>query len=938
MAGRSHECAVLARGLAKARSGRAQCVVVRGASGTGKTRLLTEIRQYDWAGSFTVLRVTCAEVPPSRYGAVRALFHPLDLAADAGSAVRAGAATRALPVLRPDLPHSPDDESPGDQATLHGLYRAAANLMSTAPLVIVVDDAHRCDEDSLRWLDFLLRRAEDLPLLLLLACRGDELEDPAQTVVSDIVAQRASTVLELTPLVQADVGEVVAEAFDEPPHSRFVATCARVSGGNPLLLDRLLSELSRAGVSPDAEGAAAVEDVGRDVVADSVLSRLSGQPDRVRGVAAAAAVLGPGAGAESLAALAGVTRWQVAEALGVLREHNILAASGADFVHDVVRTAVLEATRVSESERLRAARILNDAGRPAVEVANHLLALSELNQTWMAGVLHDAAVLEERRGDPEAAVRYLRRVLDVETSEPQRIRIRADLGRVLAQIDPYAALPILRELLNQVTDPDVHVSLVLNFATTAATAQRHPEAVRVLGEVLAMLSAGRDASPADHELCLAVESMLLIIGAGEKSTFGIVRARVRERAIPEGSTSAERRTLAAIAYVEALRGAPSGRVVEHARTALGFQANDADVWTERAALFALHLADEADDLLPAAQRSVEKVKNMGARWDYSYSLSCYARVLLHFGDVREAAAEARTAAELCEGTSGADSTAAQFTAWASALIEQGRIEQAERLLDRIDRAWFEESILEWHYFLHAKARARYLRGDETAAVQLLLRCGDSMNDAGVGNPIFAPWRVDAARLLAGLGRRSEAVDLIEAGDEAVQRWGTARAIGRQLMARGAVADDPSQAVASLTDAVEVLSGSPAWLEEARAHHCLGAALLRTEDVRSARKHLRRAIDLATLCGSRPIAENARALAVTAGGRVGQPLRSPVDLLTGSERRVATMAASGTSNREIAEALFVTLRTVETHLTSAYRKLRVSRRADLAIAIGGARTD
>lgn len=932
---------MLARGFAKARSGRAQCVVVRGASGTGKTRLLTEIRQYEWARSFTVLRVTCAEVPPSRYGAARALFDPLDLAVDdATPAVLAGAAARALPALRPDLPRSPDDESSDDQAMLHGLYRAAANLMSTAPLVILVDDAHRCDEDSLRWLDFLLRRAEDLPLLLLLGYRGDELEDPAQAVVSEIVAQRASTVLELAPLLRADVGEVVAEAFDEPPHSRFVATCARVSGGNPLLLDRLLTELSRAGVSPGAAGAAAVEDVGRGVVADSVLSRLSGQPDRVRDVAAAAAVLGPGAGAESLAALAGVTRWQVAEALGVLREHSILAASGADFVHDVVRTAVLEATRVSESERLRAARILNDAGRPAVEVANHLLALSELNQTWMAGVLHDAAALEERRGDPEAAVRYLRRVLDVQTSEPQRIRIRADLGRVLAQIDPYAALPVLRELLKQVTDPDVHVSLVLNFASTAATAQRHPEAVRVLGEVLAMLSvrAGRDASPADHELCLAVESMLLIIGAGEKSTFGVVRARVRERAIPEGGTSAERRTLAAIAYVEALRCAPSGRVVEHARTALSFQANDADVWTERAALFALHLADEADDLLPAAQRSVEKVKSMGARWDYSYSLSCYARVLLHFGDVREAAAEARTAAELCERASGADSTAAQFTAWASALIEQGRIEQAEQLLDRIDRAWFEESVLEWHYFLHAKARARCLQSDRTAAVQLLLRCGDSMNDAGVDNPVFAPWRVDAACLLADLGRRSEAVDLIEAGDEAVQRWGTARAIGRQLMARGAVAEDSSQAVASLTDAVEVLSGSPAWLEEARAHHRLGAALLRTEDVRSARKHLRRAIDLATLCGSRPIAESARALAVTAGGRVGQPLRSPVDLLTGSERRVATMAASGTSNREIAEALFVTLRTVETHLTSAYRKLRVSRRADLAIAIGGARTD
>lgn len=937
---------MLARGLAKARSGRAQCVVVRGASGTGKSRLLSEVRNYEWARSFTVLHVTCAEAgAPSDYGVVRALFDQLDLGADdfAGSALLQGGAERAVPVLRPDLPvlpEAPHDETSGDHAALHGLHRLAANLMATAPLVIVVDDAHRCDADSLRWLDFLLRRADDLPLLILLAHRGDELEDRAQSVVSDIVAQRASTVLDLAPLLQADVGEVVAEAFAEPPHSRFVASCARISGGNPLLLNRLLDELGKAGISPDSTGAAAVEEIGREVVAASVLSRLSGQPERVRGVAAAMALLGPGAGAESVAALAGVTKWQVAEALRVLREHNIVATSNADFVHDVVRSAVLEAAQVSDADRLRAARILNDAGRPAGEVADHLLPLPELNQTWMTEVLRDAAALEERRGDPAAAVRYLRRVLDVEGSATQRIRTRADLGRVLAQIDPYAALPILRELLDQIADPDVHVSLVLNFATTAASAQRHPEAVRVLGEALTMLSikAGGDASPADHELCLTVESMLLIIGAGEKSTFGLVRARVAERELPEGSTSAERRTLAAIAYVESLRGEPSDRVVEHARAALRFQVNDADVWTERAALFALHLADEADELLPAAQRSVEMVKTKGAHWEYSYSLSCYARLLLHFGDVREAAAEAQTAAEMCERTSTADSVAAQFTAWASALLEQGRVEQAERLLDRIDRTWFEEAILEWHYFLHTRARVRSLQGDHAAAVELLLRCGESMTGAGVGNPVFAPWRADAACLLACLGRRSEAGGLIEADREAAQRWGTARAIGRHLMAAGSVAEDPSRAVEALTDAVEVLSGSPAWLEEARAHHRLGAALLRTEDVRSARKHLRQAIDLATLCGSRPIAENARALAVTAGGRVGQPLCSPVDLLTGSERRVAAMAASGSSNKEIAEALFVTLRTVETHLTGAYRKLRVSRRGDLAIALGDGRTD
>ncbi|WP_246536453.1 ATP-binding protein [Saccharopolyspora endophytica] len=931
MVGRSRECAALADGLAEARSGRARCVVVRGASGAGKTRLLSGVRQHEWARGCTVLRARCSEVDsPSDFHAVRMLFAPLELGAD-------DVADPAVPVLFPAL--SPEIRPAADYAVLSGLHSLAADLMSSAALVLVVDDAHRCDEGSLRWLDFLLRRADDLPLLVVLGYRCDALGGAAQAAMSGIVAQRATTVIELGPLTRADVGEVVAAVFPERSDGRFVDACARVSGGNPGLLHRLLDDLVRAGVRPDSEGAAAVEEMGREVLADSVLSRLAGQPERVGRVAAAMALLGPAAGTESVAALAGVTRWQVAEALGVLRRCDVVAASGADFVHDTVRSAVLDALPMSEADRLRAARILNDAGRPAVEVADHLLSLSELNQTWMAGVLRDAAALSEQQGAPQTAVRYLRRVLDVEASEPQRIRVRADLGRVLAQLDPYAALPILRELLNKVTDPDVYVSLVLSFSMTAVTAQRHPEAVRVLGEVLAMLSTktGWDVSPAHRELCLAVESMLLIIGAGERSTFGLVRDRIEERPLPAGSTPGERRMLAATSYVRSLRGEPSGQVVEQARAALSFQASDADPWSERCSLFALHLADVTDDLLPAAQRSVEMVKNMGARWDYSYSLSCYARVLLHLGDVREAAAEAQTAAEICAQTSGADSTAAQFTAWASTLVEQGHVERADEVLDRIDRDWFSEASLEWHYFLHTRARVRWIQGNPAAALDLLLRCGESMTDVGIGNPVFVPWRTDAAYLLAGLGRRAEAAELVERDGEAAQRWGTARAIGRQLMARGAIAEDAAHAVEWLTEAVEVLSGSPAWLEEARAQRRLGAALLRIEDVRGARKHLRRAMDLATLCGSRPIAESARALAVTAGGRVGQQLRSPVDLLTGSEQRVATMAAAGASNREIAETLFVTLRTVETHLTNAYRKLRVSRRADLATALGGSRT-
>ena len=932
LAGRGHECAVLADRMRKARSGQAQCVVVRGPAGIGKSRLLIEAHRRELAHEFTVLHTRCREgETPSRYDMVRALLAPLELTPEdaADSPLLRGNAAWALPTLFPDRTPQARVEH---YAALHGLYWLAVNLMATGPLALVVDDAHRCDESSLRWLDFLLRRADDLPLLLLLTYRPEEVE--ARTVLSGLLAQRSCTVVALKPLTDDQVGEVVAGVLAERPDSRFCRTCTWASGGNPLLLHRLLDELRRAGARPTAEDVHRVEEVGSDVVAASVLARLSHQPERVRPVARAMAVLGAGADTESVAALAGLTQRQVTEAHEALRRNNIVAASGMEFVHEVVRCAVLDDMPAQELERLRAraAWVLNDAGRPAVDVANHLVGLSELDEPWMVVVLRDAAAKSEKHGAPEASVRYLRRVLDVETSPSLRIRAQADLGRVLAQIDPHAALPIMREVLDQVDD-ESYVPLALQFAVTAFGTPSYPEAIWVLARALETLSlrGGPRPSAADRELCILVESMLLIVGVGEKPTFDLAKARVRTLDPPDGNTLAERRTLAVTSTVRALCCEPREQLVDLARLVLRFQEADADAWMHRCALLPLFLADEAEEVKAAFRRHLEMLKAEGAIWSYSHSLAMYARVLHRLGEVREAAADSQTAVDICEQAMWGESVAAQLTSWAAVLIEQAHVDKAEAVLDRINRPWFEDAILEWPFFQHARAQARWLRGDREAALDLLLRCGKSMEDTGVLNPVVVPWRTDAACLLAELGRRAEAAEIVERDGELAHRWGTARAIGVNLMARGTAAEG-RRAVELLSEAVAILADSPARREEARAHYRLGAALLNIDDVRGARRHLRRAIDLATLCGSRALAGSARELAVAAGGRVGHTAVSPVDLLTGSEHRVATMAASGTTNREIAEALFVTLRTVETHLTNAYRKLRVRRRSELAAAL------
>ena len=139
-------------------------------------------------------------------------------------------------------------------------------------------------------------------------------------------------------------------------------------------------------------------------------------------------------------------------------------------------------------------------------------------------------------------------------------------------------------------------------------------------------------------------------------------------------------------------------------------------------------------------------------------------------------------------------------------------------------------------------------------------------------------------------------------------------------------------LALLHEAVEVLADSPAKLEHAKARTELGVALRRANRNAQAREHLRRAVELATICGASPVAARAEAELLATGARPRRIALSGVESLTPSERRVAEMAAEGPTNREIAQALFVTPKTVEVHLSHVYRKLGISSRSQLAGAL------
>ncbi|MET8010351.1 AAA family ATPase [Streptomyces sp. NPDC005266] len=930
LAGRAGELAALGGHAEAARAGRSGLVVLSGPTGIGKTSLLRAFLDGDACRTMTVLHGRCGEVEAGAgYSGVRALFGGLGLTAEGAqdSPLLRGGAGRALPALMP----CPADEEPPTAAAvypvLHGLYWLAVNLVAQGPLVLVLDDVHWCDERSLRWIDFLLRRADHLPLLVVLAQRT-EAEPAAPAALADITAGPRASVIRLTPLTGPDVAQMARQVFEAPIAPSFAERAAAVCGGNPLTIARLLSELRSKGARPDETAIRAIAEVGQYVVALSVRALFDRQPDWVREVATAVAVLGE-EDAEHIGALARVPAARVEEAVALLRRVEVMAPDRMDLAHDVVRSAVLEAAGPRALARLRAtaAQLLSDIGRPAEEVASQLLLVDGTPEPWMRGVLREAAAQAEHRGAPEAAARYLHRVLE---AEPQSVSVHVQLAKALGETNPVESIRLLEHALTLAPDVRTRAPIAVQLGMTSLTVQRSPAAVRVLGAVLDELDQeiGPEPEPRDAELRTLVESALLITGSDEKATIGTVRERFARMTEPVGDTPAQRQMLAMMTVLSAMEGRSPERTVRQARRALHTPGPALGNWSLLTSAFALSLADEVEDSLRALDRSLRHGQENAAVWSYVITLSTRALVLYGIGAIPDALADAQTAVEIIGEEQWSANVTMPQTSLALILIERGEPERAEELLAAVTRPNLDGFVLEYHYYLLARARARWALGDADTALRLLLDCGASLEETGFANPAFVPWWVEAACVLAAEKRPGQARDVVDHGTELARRWDTPRALGLAAVARGVTS--PGEAgIDLLTEAVGHLAGSPARTEHARAELLLGGALLDAGLTRDARERLRTAADLAQGCGALALARDARRRLVSAGGRMREITASPIDLLTGTERKVAKLAARGAGNREIAESLFVTVRTVEMHLTSVYRKLSLTQRAELA---------
>jgi len=937
---RDPEVQIIEAALDAAAAGDGRLVLVEAPAGLGKSTLLAAARARADELGFEVLAARGRELEREfPFGVARQLFEARVRGAHAAERRRLLEGSAALSAellgLEPQAgAPRPDEGSP--YPLLHGLHWLAANLAERAPLALLVDDGHWADELSLRFIVYLAARLPDLPIAVITARRPGR-HDVAGPLLAQVVTEPATQVVRPRPLSGAAARRLVA-ARAPGADEAFAAACHHATGGNPFLLTELLTALDQEGVAPTAASVKRVREIGPAPVSRAVYLALRALPPEATALARALAVLGDGAPLVLLARLARVSDEAAAEAVAALGSASLLVAGeggGVAFAHPILGRAIYEELEAGEraAAHRAAVRILRAADAPAERVAAHAIKAGPGGPEAVSA-LRAAAAEALRRGAPRPAALYLRRALEEPHEPGERAEVLAELGRAEAAAAEPAAADRLREAIDTLVDvPERRAALANELGNLLYARGAFAEAAATFDRALAEIGPG--ATP----LHLSLEAGWAAAALWNRSPAPEIRRRV-ERFIARDaapSTRAERDLLANLAGLEMLAGQDPAAAMARARRAWGDGAmldqggvDDPAIWAVTAALGGSEAWDELgavlDTVADAASRSGAVLAHATAGYVRAYRW-------LALGDVGDALAEIdRTLAARAVGWG----TFVPGAIWVRVrcLLEQGDLAAAEATLEDVsadEEARFRGSPLAVA-LLGARAGVAFARNDNAAALATWAEAGALGVAVGVQNPAFFPWRPGAALAAARLGELDEAVRLADEEIAAARAMDLPRTLGVGLTVRGIV--ERPRALFWLAQAVEVLEATPARLDLARALVQQGTALRVAGRRVDAREPLRRGLDLADRAAATALAERARDELVAAGGRPRRTRLSGADALTPSERRVAGLVASGMSNREAAEALFVTKKAIEFHLGNVYRKLGVRSRGELGTALEG----
>jgi DNA-binding NarL/FixJ family response regulator len=912
----------LVEGLA---AGQSRAALIEGPAGIGKSRLLAEARRVAEEQGIPSLGARGSELEREfPFGVVRQLIEPALMQRPNRTELFEGAAEIAQAVFAP-----PDSESLGGDASfavLHGLYWLTLDLVGDRPLLLTIDDLHWCDRPSLRMLAYVVRRLEGVPLLIVATLRTTEPgTDPA--LLAEIAHDPMTDRIHPGPLSPAAMPALIERRLGDAPDGAFAAACHDSTGGNPLLLDELLKGLATEGVEPRTSQVEVVRDLGPRAVSRAVLLRLARLSDDEVAVARALAVLGEGSGVAEIAALTGLDEAAVAKATGELMRVEILRREQPlGFVHPLVRDAVYDDLPPAqrELEHNRAARALREAGAPPERIAAHFLRVPPIGEEWVAELLTEAAGAAAKKGGAENAVGYLERALEEPLGEERRTAVLYELGQREMDVSGLAAVPHLRAAYERLQDPEEKGWAGYSLARTLMFTRSEVEAAELARQVREELPPGFEEL---GRALLAIE--LQTVYFGRPATDELERTKpFREGGLGEGVGSKMLRSVTAYTWLNSDGSAEECAAL--AREALAdktlFDVDNGLFWVTALVVLIYADLDDTGDLW----QEVREVAHRRGSLFTALTLDLWRGFdLLRRGDLAQAQESVEDALE--EMLLWAGSEAGMVIEWpvgflAQIHVERGDLEAAEAVLARIDPGdrWGDGP----NFWRKAQIEVLLCRGRPEEALALC-----DLYESRLGlmrNPAAAPWRSLRAQVLDRMERTDEAIELAREELDAAQVWGARQTVGHAQLVLGQLLRQDG--VEILEEAVATLESSTARLEYAKALLALGTALRLARKPSEAREPLRHALELGSACSADALVERARDELRAAGVRPRREALGGVESLTPSERRVATMAAEEMTNREIAQALFVTPKTVEVHLSNAYRKLDIRNRRQLASAL------
>ncbi|HKZ13329.1 MAG TPA: AAA family ATPase [Solirubrobacterales bacterium] len=928
---REAELAAIAAAVEATVGGAGRAVAIEGEAGVGKTSLLGAARGLAAEAGAEVLSARAGELEHDfPFAVLRQLLTPPLRWASASERESlfegADAARRAL-----GLPGA-DGSAADTFSVLHALYWVVAGLAEQGPLMLSIDDAQFADAASLDWLAFMLPRLGELPLCVMLARRTGEAESPS---LARIVGDHGVEIVRPAPLTSAATATLIGAALSQEPDSAFATVCHEVTGGNPFLVTELGRELADQGIDPRAEQSESVRGLAPERVAQTVLARISHLPPEALTLARAVAILGDGCEAGVALKLAGIDREAGRQVADSLRKAAIFDhGDSLSFIHPLVRNAVYADIRAGErsAAHATAAALLRETGAAPERVADQLLAGEPREDAAAAETLLEAGRRALTDGAPRSAISYLARALREPPPADLRLEVLAGIltaGMRAADREALAMVePELRAAIDR--DPAGTRGVTIELFKAMVSSGRLDEAARLLPPAVQAA-----ADEGDIENAFRMDSQLRTIGMVVSSAPKVDLERYLDQVEPDSPAG---RLAAAIEARVAVIAESRPDAVEAAKRALG---NGCSLFEEEpemisapTSVFVLMAADEVDAAAAAADRALEIARRRNSAPEMGRAWFVKGVIAWTYGDLVASEGHHRQAREI--GILAGIPPLSFITAGplAELMIQRDELDESEAILATMGVAGgpIPPSGI-FMLLLTTRARLRCERGEYAECLEDVATVVGQSEEMGYGPGPALLLGIEEVRSLVALGRIEEARERSAVLLDFGRRWGVPMSVSYALRAAAPSAEGAAE-IEMLREAVEVSSGSNRRLQVAEAHVDLGAALRRQNQRAAAREPLREGLKLARRCGSVRLARRAQQELQATGETVRRYAPVGVESLTPSERRTAEMAASGMTNRQIAQSLFVTMKTVEAHLSAAYDKLDIGSRRELPGALSG----